>query len=284
MKKILLTIINKHFFVSILLGIIMLCMSVTSQNVFAQKIVLTTGGDEASFKLIGEGDVIINWGDDKIDRDSLEPNLTEFKHSYLKKKSYTVTITCANIIYLDCRSNNLTSLDVSGCSTLTDLYCEKNELTSLDVSKNIELKTLWCGWNKLTSLDVSKNIELKTLWCNWNNIPSLDVSKNIKLKDLDYSGNNMFNIPSLDVSKNIELETLACGSNNLPSLDVSKNIKLKDLDCKNNKLTYPALNALFKSLPKSDVKSKKISIDGNPGYSNCDQSIAKNKGWRVSSK
>ena len=55
---------------------------------------------------------------------------------------------------LSCGNNQLTSLDVSGCSALTTLYCYNNQLTSLDVSGCTALNHLDCGDNQLTSLDL----------------------------------------------------------------------------------------------------------------------------------
>ena len=72
--------------------------------------------------------------------------------------------------WLDCRFNQLTSLDVSGCTALTRLKCSDNQLTSLDVSKNTALTELWCFYNELTSLDVSKNTALTELRCYRNQI------------------------------------------------------------------------------------------------------------------
>jgi hypothetical protein len=43
---------------------------------------------------------------------------------------------------LTCHKNQLTSLDVSGCTVLWELTCWENQLTSLDVSKNTALGIL----------------------------------------------------------------------------------------------------------------------------------------------
>ncbi len=53
------------------------------------------------------------------------------------------------------------------------LYCSGNQLTSLDVSANIELIRLYCRYNQLTSLDVSNNTKLdgtEALICSYNNL------------------------------------------------------------------------------------------------------------------
>ena len=78
------------------------------------------------------------------------------------------TLYAKSLTYLDCNSNQLTSLDVSENTALTNLYCDINQLTSLDVSANTALTDLSCGSNQLTSLDVSANTALTDLYCGSN--------------------------------------------------------------------------------------------------------------------
>ena len=47
---------------------------------------------------------------------------------------------------------------------LTELNCRFNQLSSLDVSANTALEVLECGENQLTNLDVSTNAFLKYLY------------------------------------------------------------------------------------------------------------------------
>ena len=135
---------------------------------------------------------------------------------------------------LNCSSNQLTALDVSGCTALTHLDCSSNQLTALNVSKNTVLTMLWCEYNQLTSLDVSKNTALTRLSCYNNQLTALDVSNNTALTNLDCSSNQL---TALDVSNNTALTILGCGNNQLTSLDVSKNTALTGLGCYNNQLT-----------------------------------------------
>ena len=139
-----------------------------------------------------------------------------------------------NLTYLNCYSNQLTSLDVSHNTALTELFCSYNPLTSLDVSRNTALEVLNCDSNQLTSLDVSQNTALKTLRCNVNYLASLDVSRNTALTTLQCSSNQL---TSLDVSQNTILTTLQCNFNQLTSLDVSQNTALTWLRCYSNQLT-----------------------------------------------
>ena len=181
-----------------------------------------------------------------------------------------------DLVLLSCSRNQLTSLDVSGCTSLVDLLCKDNQLTSLNVSGCTSLKTLSCGgnqltslnasgctlleylnclYNQLTSLDVSGCTSLVELYCSNNQLPSLDVAGctslvylecyNNQLLSLDVSGCTSLNylscggnqLPSLDISACTSLQTLYCGKNQLTSLDVSGCTSLVYLQCSNNQLT-----------------------------------------------
>ena len=135
---------------------------------------------------------------------------------------------------LNCNNNPLTSLVLGGNTALTKLLCANNQLTALDVSKNTALEELDCGDNQLTSLDVSANTALKQLYCMNNPLTALDVSANTALTDLNCINTQR---ASLDVSKNTSLTSLLCGENQLTSLDVSKNTALTSLLCAKNQLT-----------------------------------------------
>ena len=182
--------------------------------------------------------------------------LTELDCRFNQLTSLDVSKNTA-LTTLNCFANRLTSLDVSKNMALTYLTCCDNRLTTLDVSKNTALTTLVCHTNRLTTLDVSKNTALTTLQCNYNQLTSFDVSKNTALNILWCNSNQL---TALDVSKNTALTTLVCNSNQLTSLDVSKNTALTTLYCENNQLTSldvsknTALTYLF--CYKNNIKGK----------------------------
>ena len=148
-----------------------------------------------------------------------------------------------NVSTLYCFSNkNLTSLDVSGMSSLTTLDCNSCALTSLNVSGLTMLTTLECYDNAtLTSLDASGLSSLETLRCNNCALTSLNVSGLSKLTRLDCYNNKL---ASLDVSDLSSLETLECSYNKLTSLDVSNLTNLQKLQCDVNYLTSLNVNGL----------------------------------------
>ena len=153
---------------------------------------------------------------------------------------------------LDCSSNQLTSLDVSGCTALTDLSCTYNDLTSLDLSRNTALTELDCSSNQLMSLDVSGCTALTDLSCTYNDLTSLDVSKNTALTELECYNNQLTH---LDVSGCTALWTLDCSNNALLDLDVRSLLALRELDCSRNQL---ASLDLFRNANLVSVKA-----DGN---------------------
>lgn len=139
----------------------------------------------------------------------------------------------ANLKYLSCNNNQLTSLNVSQNVNLIDLYCNNNQLTSLDVSQNLNLSILRCGNNQLTSLDVSQNLNLTELRCEANQISNLVLGQQINLINL-YCYTNQ--LTSLDVSQCLNLTTLDCNRNQLANLDLLQNVNLKNFYCGNNQL------------------------------------------------
>ena len=129
--------------------------------------------------------------------------------------------------------NSLTSINVSGCTSLNELNCLDNLLTSLDVSGCTSLTSLGYINNALlTSLNVSGCTSL-TDYLTIADIPltSLDVSGCTSLTDLVIARTPL---TSLDVSGFTSLSVLSCSDNQLTSLDVSGCTSLTELECRDN--------------------------------------------------
>jgi hypothetical protein len=139
-----------------------------------------------------------------------------------------------NITKLYCKSNNLTSLNISTLTLLTDLDCSNNQLTTLDVSGNTALVNFNCGNNLLTSLDVSSLSSLNYLLCRYNQLTSLNVLSNSALIGL-FCNNNL--LTNLNVTGLTSLAQINSGVNQLTNLDFSSNTALIALDCSYNLLT-----------------------------------------------
>jgi Leucine-rich repeat (LRR) protein/putative cell wall-binding protein len=141
---------------------------------------------------------------------------------------------CTTLTSLSCDNNQLTSLNLSGCTSLTRLDCPSNQLTTLDLSGCTSLTSLSCYDNQLTSLDLSNLTTLTSLYCHNNQLTSLDLSSITSLTLL-YCSNNQ--LTSLDLSGFTSLRSLSCYSNQLTSLNLSSCTSLTYLDCIRNQLT-----------------------------------------------
>jgi Leucine-rich repeat (LRR) protein len=127
---------------------------------------------------------------------------------------------CQNLDSLDISGNRLVSFLYDGKS-LTYLNCSSNQLTSLDVSGNAGLKSLECGHNAISSLTMNECYNIETLNCASNQIQVLTVDGLSKLQDL-YCSENL--LTSLDISKNPIMDKLDCSKNpDLATLYISKN-------------------------------------------------------------
>ena len=137
---------------------------------------------------------------------------------------------------LDCSGNQLTDLwlDPRG-NSLKYLTCSVNKLTALDLSKSPELTELYCSSNKLTALDLSANKKLQKIVAQTNALTTLDTRNLPELTHLYLWGNH--DLKSIDVSKNTKLEILSAAHGKLTSLNVSNNRKLVELYVYNNQLT-----------------------------------------------
>jgi len=74
------------------------------------------------------------------------------------------------MIYLSCNVNQLTSIDVSGCSALENFDCFENQLTTIDLTDCTSLTQLRSHNNRLTSLDVSNCPQLRLITIYQNQI------------------------------------------------------------------------------------------------------------------
>ena len=167
-----------------------------------------------------------------------------------------------NLKELDCSNNQLSQLDVSGCTQLTDLWCYDNQLSQLDVSGCSQLTVLWCYDNQLSQLDVSGCSQLTDLSCNYNQLSQLDVSGCSQLTDLSCHGNQL---SQLDVSNNTQLTDLSCGDNQLSQLDVSGCTQLTDLSCGANQLSQLDVsnNTQLMYLDCNDNQLSQLDVSNN---------------------
>jgi hypothetical protein len=123
---------------------------------------------------------------------------------------------CTSLATLAIQSTNLESLDVSGNTSILNMYLDNNELTTINVSGCTSLNGLNVNGNLLTSLDVS----------GLTNLGSLNVGVNPALISLNASGctnlsqlnaNGLISMPALS-----SLNLTNCAS--LPVLSLTGNL------------------------------------------------------------
>ncbi|EMB19471.1 leucine-rich repeat domain-containing protein [Treponema denticola] len=99
-----------------------------------------------------------------------ETTLTSGARTVLHAKGRLVILK-GNITELDCaRNQQLTALNVQGCTALQELNCGFNKLTALDVQGLTTLQNLFCPFNQLTVLNVQDLTALKELICHGNRL------------------------------------------------------------------------------------------------------------------
>ncbi len=156
------------------------------------------------------------------------------------------------ITRLDCSSNMLESLDVSGDPLLEELYCDNNKyLTDLKLGKQPKLLDLYVGDNQLSSLDLSGAPELTSLSMYQNQFVTLDLSANTKLVDLICRENKLEG--TLDLSANKCLQTLACYNNQLTAIKLAADNQIGKMELERNNINGKNMTDLVNSLPQYKV-------------------------------
>ena len=148
---------------------------------------------------------------------------------------------CTALERLGCSDNQLTALNVQGCTALKELYCLGNQLTALNVQGCTALESLDCRDNQLTALNMQGLTALQTLWCYNNQLTALNVQGLTALQTLDCSNNQL---TALNVQGCTALERLGCDNNQLTALDVQGLTTLYVLVCRYNELTALAVQGL----------------------------------------
>ena len=141
---------------------------------------------------------------------------------------------CINLEYLYCCYNQISNLTIFDCPNLWEISCHNNKLTSLEVSDCEGLVVLNCCKNELSALDLGNVHLLEEFYCFNNKLTEIELSNNTLLEKLDCSNNQL---SELDLSNNSLLEEVYCSNNQLSELDLSNNILLKKLACSNNQLS-----------------------------------------------
>jgi Leucine-rich repeat (LRR) protein len=177
------------------------------------------------------------------------------------------------LTYLDCRYNELKSLDISKNTALTSLTCFSNKLTSIDISKNTALTSLSVSNNLLTSLNSNSNIALTSFNCDSNKIISLDLSKNTALTSI-YCSNNQLTSLNIKNGSNKKIGTLNFNNNPLLTCTIVDDVEYAKEEWSNQANTSKNTFSLFEcssitQIPDAKFEDKLIALgidtDGKNG-------------------
>jgi Leucine-rich repeat (LRR) protein len=187
-----------------------------------------------------------------------------------------------DLTYLSSSSNQLTSVDLSGLTSLAYLYLDNNQLASVDLSGLPSLTSLTLSNNQITSVDLSGLPSLTSLTLSNNQITgSLDLTGLTSLASLNLTSNQL---TSIDLSGLTLLSSLYLGNNQLTSVRAvgfgpnagGPGTRIQLL---NNLLDGPALDQFYTDLGAPGTEG--IDVTGNPGTSSDDPTIATAKGYPV---
>jgi len=169
----------------------------------------------------------------------------------------------ANMVTLNCQTNQITVLPTVGLTSLQNLWCSYNKLTSLSVINLLSLKTLYCGPNLLTSVTLVNLPSLKEFRCPYNNFTSLSLSNLPSLNIFDCYNNQLTALSLTNVNA---LVLLSCSNNLLTTLPLTNVPLLKFLTCSFNQFTNLPLTNL-NALTWLDCSNNQLSAINlsNPG-------------------
>lgn len=235
-------------------GTMLICALTWSVNAQEKAIrmntVLSSGQISFGLKTVDNTPVSIDWGDGTPVNYTMDSEYKEFS-SNVKGKDLVIK---GDIKMLNCVSNKLTNIDLSGAPNLEVLqaalnfvnkidvkHCPKLEvleifqcaIKELDLSNNKKLSRLVVSQNFLEKLDVSGCPELEYFDCSrMGRMEQVDLSQNKKIKNLLF---NECSFAELKLSPEAPLVELWCEKNQLKKLDLTPFQQLQILSCKNNK-------------------------------------------------
>lgn len=163
-----------------------------------------------------------------------------------------------NLQSLDCRNNQLTSLDVNGMSALKLITCEDNLISTVNLSGCSSLEALICAGNRLTGLNLAGLDSLGWVFCHNNpTLSFLDAHGCAKLARVECGqGNNSLQMVNLADCDSLSL--LSLYDSKIGTVDISRCGKIRSLtdlgfienliakDCKNLETIHSGETAPWK--------------------------------------
>ena len=179
------------------------------------------------------GSIKIDVNDDGEIQQSEALNVTGLQISYSNISNLNGIQSFTNIESLNCNSNNLQTLDLTGLINLKFLHCGFNQLTSLNIINSSNLEVLDFRTNQLSNINLTGNVNLTALYALNNNLSSLNVVGYNNLQILDCTNNDL---SALNLTGASNLSNLKCKNNQLTSLNISGLSNVLILDCSYNQI------------------------------------------------
>ncbi|KAF2519858.1 T9SS type A sorting domain-containing protein [Flavobacterium salilacus subsp. salilacus] len=133
-------------------------------------------------------------------------------------------LTCGNYN----NSEDLTTLNVTGMSTLKELHCSDNSLTVLDLTGLINIEYLSCKNSTISSVILDDNINLKNINLSETAITALDLTGYVNLENLNVYHSQL---TQLNLENCVSLIELYCNSTPIQNLDISPCVSLELIEC-----------------------------------------------------
>ena len=139
-----------------------------------------------------------------------------------------------NLLYLDCRANQLTAMSMQGLYRLTQFNCGNNQLTALNIQNCTRLQIFYCLNNAITSLDLQGLNSLQQVYAQNNQLTNLNIAGLLNLTSVNCNQNRL---ATLNIQGITNLQYLYCTQNLLTGLNATGLNNLVSLFCNNNALT-----------------------------------------------
>ncbi len=139
-----------------------------------------------------------------------------------------------NLLYLDCRINQLTTMSMQGLDRLKQFNCANNQFTTLNVQNCTRLEIFYCLNNTIASLNLQGLNSLQQVYAQNNQLTNLNIQGLPSLTSINCNQNRL---ASLNVQGITNLQYLYCTQNLLTGLNATGLNNLVSLFCNNNALT-----------------------------------------------
>ncbi|MEJ6798853.1 MAG: T9SS type A sorting domain-containing protein [Crocinitomicaceae bacterium] len=177
-----------------------------------------------------------------LNSDALQVTTT-LNVSYKNISDLTGIEAFENIETLNCRGNNLSSLNLTSNLVIKNVEAQYNQINQLNISGLQLIELLHVQENQLSNLDVSNLSNLFWLDCNGNNLTNLDLTNNSELLHL-YCSSNLFT-GVFDISNQDLLQNFTIASNQITAFNFVHNSPIRNIDCRWNNITNLDLSTLW---------------------------------------